>query len=216
MNIKRFLTNALETNTYLVIDEQSHEALLVDPGSTMGELDEAVRAAMGENSFSYILLTHGHFDHIGGAAHYQEMTGAKIVCEALDEPLLQDDEQNLAALFLSGGLAHFKADITLLDGGTLPFGKNTIRLLHTPGHTQGSCCYLIGDIMFTGDTLMRRCIGRTDFQTGDYSRMKHSLEKLKALSGDYTIYPGHGDATTLREEKDNNPYLGNLSYDDLY
>ena len=216
MTVERFLTGEIQTNTYLVVNDEDKEALLIDPGSANDELDKAVLGVLEQNRIVYILLTHGHFDHIGGVAHYQKMTGAKVVCEVQDEEFVKNDAFNLSTLFWCGNWEKFSIDIALKDGDTLPFGKKTIKLLHTPGHTQGSCCYLLGDALFSGDTLMCSSIGRTDFATGDVGQMKESLEKLKSICEDYTVYPGHGGMTTLQQEKDKNPYMGNVSYDDLY
>ena len=98
----------------------------------------------------------------------------------------------------------------------LPFGGESITVLHTPGHTSGSCVYCLGSILFTGDTLMRFSIGRTDFPTGNLAEMRASLSRLAAFEGEYLVYPGHGGPTTLQKERENNPYLGQSNYDDIY
>lgn len=214
MRVQRFLVGPLHTNCYLVQSEDTKEALLVDPGMACDELDEAIQE-LGLENIKYILLTHGHFDHIGGAAYYQKMAHGKIVMFYTETRLATDGELNLGKTFFSP-VEPFQPDIAVRESDELPWGGEKITVLHTPGHTSGGCVYCLGNILFTGDTLMRFSIGRTDFVTGNSSEMKNSLEKLAALDGEYLVYPGHGGPTTLQKERENNPYLGKISYDDIY
>ena len=116
---------------------------------------------------------------------------------------------------LAAGAQGAEADIILHDGDTLPLGELTIRVLHLPGHSPGSCFFLVGDSIFSGDVLFKGCVGRTDLTGGDTEAMKRSIRKVNGLTGDYKVYPGHDAPTTLREEQRTNPYL--LSYDyDIY
>ena len=126
-----------------------------------------------------------------------------------------DGALNLGKSFYSP-VEPFQPDITLREADMLPFGGESITVLHTPGHTSGSCVYCLGNILFTGDTLMRFSIGRTDFPTGNLAEMRASLSRLAALEGEYLVYPGHGGPTTLQKERENNPYLGQSNYDDIY
>ena len=176
----------ISTNCYFIQDETSGQAAIVDPGGVSQLVDKAV-SETGRQNVRYILLTHGHFDHIAAVKHY-----------------------------FPGGMEPLQADIVLQDGEELALGNSKIKLLHTPGHTAGSSCYLIGDSLFTGDTLMHQSVGRTDFPTGNYQQLKSSLQRLNDLEGNYTVYPGHGPATTLAFERANNPFLGKNYYDDIY
>ena len=214
MEVQRFLVGPLNTNCYLVQSKKTKETLLVDPGMACDELDDAVRE-LGAENLKYILLTHGHFDHIGGAAYYQRMTHGKIVMFYLESRFAADGALNLGKSFYSP-VEPFQPDITLREADMLPFGGESITVLHTPGHTSGSCVYCLGNILFTGDTLMRFSIGRTDFPTGNLAEMRASLSRLAALEGEYLVYPGHGGPTTLQKERENNPYLGQGNYDDIY
>ena len=179
MEVQRFLVGPLNTNCYLVQSKKTKETLLVDPGMACDELDDAVRE-LGAENLKYILLTHGHFDHIGGAAYYQRMTHGKIVMFYLESRFAADGALNLGKSFYSP-VEPFQSDITLREADTLPFGGESITVLHTPGHTSGSCVYCLGNILFTGDTLMRFSIGRTEFPTGNLAEMRASLSRLAAL-----------------------------------
>ena len=133
----------------------------------------------------------------------------------LESRFAADGALNLGKSFYSP-VEPFQPDITLREADTLPFGGESITVLHTPGHTSGSCVYCLGSILFTGDTLMRFSIGRTDFPTGNLAEMRASLSRLAAFEGEYLVYPGHGGPTTLQKERENNPYLGQSNYDDIY
>ena len=204
MKITRIPGGMLETNCYLVTEEQSGVSALIDPGFVSGALEDAVRAA---GKVGFILLTHGHFDHISGAGYFQEMTGAKVCIPAGDAAFLSDASLNLSGMMLPSPLNPVKADIELEDGDEIKLGESALRVLLTPGHTRGGCCYAAPGVIFTGDTLMRGSVGRTDFPTGSFPELMGSLEKLAALEGGETVYPGHGPATTLEAEKRGNPYL---------
>lgn len=205
----------ISTNCYFIQDETSGQAAIVDPGGVSQLVDKAV-SETGRQNVRYILLTHGHFDHIAAVKHYQQLTQAQVVIQKQDVPMLADESINLGGVYFPGGMEPLQADIVLQDGEELALGNSKIKLLHTPGHTAGSSCYLIGDSLFTGDTLMHQSVGRTDFPTGNYQQLKSSLQRLNDLEGNYTVYPGHGPATTLAFERADNPFLGKNYYDDIY
>lgn len=207
MKVQKFTGGILETNCYLITDEATGKMAILDPGAVLPELDEAIETG-GRENVEYILLTHGHFDHIGAAEHYKNVTRASIVIGEEDAAFTQDNELSLGMLYSSYGIKPFQADKKVKNGERFLLGKTEFLVLHTPGHTRGSCSYVTDGVIFTGDLLMYMSIGRTDFPTGDYEQMKDSLQSIASLAGDYRIYPGHGECTTLEQERERNPYLG--------
>lgn len=205
MQITRIPGGPLPTNCYFLKDEATGASAVVDPGFESEELSELVRK---DGKVENILLTHGHFDHISGVARLQKETGAKI-CLYSDELLfVKDNSLNLATSFFESTVTPFRVDFPLSDGDTLQLGSLEIRVMHTPGHTVGGCCFLVEDAIFSGDTLMKLSCGRTDFPTGNYSQLLDSLRRLGELKGDYRIFPGHGSPTTLDYERRNNSFMG--------
>ena len=190
-------------NSYLLTDENGVSAL-VDPGAPTPRLTDALA---GKN-VRCILLTHGHFDHILAAPAVREKTGAEILIHRLDAPMTEDAGLNLSLHALGRDHTPFSPDRLLEDGDVLPFGN--LRVLHTPGHTPGSVCYIGDGFIVSGDTLFAGGIGRTDLPGSDPAEMKKSLRRLVALPGDSDVYPGHGDATTLQNERVNNYYVNYL------
>ena len=194
----------LGTNCY-IIKADNGEAAVMDPTS----FGPALRRALEEEGISelkYILLTHGHFDHITGADKLRTAFGGKIAIHRLDAPCLESSNESRAADF-GYPFKAFKEDIILEDGAKLSFGDGEIEVIHTPGHTVGSVCFKIGDSLFTGDTLFRMSIGRTDFPGGSDELMIASLKRLVALDGNYRVLPGHNRETTLESERTRNWYI---------
>lgn len=196
----------LNANCYILINEETGRAAIIDPG----DFNERVLLALETNdvkSVDYILLTHGHYDHIMGVSKAKKhFPDAQIAIHSYDAACLTGDS-------LSRGDLHdlswepVKADILLCDGTELTLGKLTVKAIHTPGHTKGGVCFVCGNALFTGDTVFYHTVGRTDFENGDYNELLLSIKKLLELSGDYTILPGHDRSTTLEHERMNNPYL---------
>lgn len=206
LKVECFPLGELQANCYFVYDTEEKVALLVDPGDKSNALVSRVREMAGD-SLQYILLTHGHFDHIGGVAAMKEaFPQAKIVIGApdADYPKLQD--LNLSWHF-GWTIEPFEVDISVEDNDTLPFGGYTIKVLSTPGHTKGGVCYRIGDHLFTGDTLISGTTGRTDFPTGSIVEMYHSMARLAKVEGNPTVYCGHGDISTMDDERQYNIFL---------
>ena len=199
----KILAYSLAANCYLIYDEKSKKACLIDAPEYNDEIMEAFTS--NELSLEYIILTHGHFDHILGASEFREKTGAKIVVHELDTEYLENPEKSMTSRY---GGETISADITVKDNDILTFGDISLRVIHTPGHTKGSSCFVYEEekIMFSGDTLFKDTIGRYDFYGGNYDTLMESLQKLKSLNENYTIYPGHGDSTTLDDEIAKNPY----------
>ena len=202
MTVYTILTSPIETNTYL-LDAGNGYGIAIDPGD--GARVAAFAAEKGLK-IQAVLLTHGHFDHAGGAAFLQK-AGVKIFIADTEKDLL-DSDANLAKAF-GTVFERFVPDRYVQNGETITLHDIQFRVLATPGHTAGSVCYLVGNekLIFTGDTLFAGSAGRTDFPTGNARQMLHSLRQiLFGLDGDYTVYPGHGEITTLLYEKGHNPY----------
>lgn len=193
----------LQTNCYIFYTENG-DAAIIDPGDEALRLEQYLR--MQKLSVKAIWLTHGHLDHIGAAASLRETFGCPIAACVHEKALLCDPVQNLSLAF-TGRQLSLMPDILYADGDTFSFGERTVTVLHTPGHTGGSCCYLTDTVLFSGDTLFLQSAGRTDFPTGDPTALRLSLERLTALPDDLAVLPGHGPATRLADEKSRNPYM---------
>lgn len=201
MKIVTLHTTMLETGTYVVIN--GGRAFVVDPGA---DAERIIAAAEAEGAkIEWVLLTHAHFDHIGAAAALQR-DGAQIVLHRDDVKLIKSF-QNLSVL-AGVKVEHFTPDVTVAGGETLDVAGVSVKVIHTPGHTAGSVCYVAGDVIFSGDTLFALSYGRTDFPTGSFAQLKNSIvNKLFALEGDYKVLPGHEGPTTLDYERAHNPIL---------
>ena len=203
MNIQTIPVGPIGTNCYLVTDEKTKKTVIIDPGAKSARLKRAMEETGVEN-IAAVLLTHGHFDHVMGLPMVKELTGAPVYIHEADAVFLEPGGPN-HRFFRSDPAG--KPDRLLREGDTIECGALVFSVLSTPGHTPGGCCYLCEDVIFSGDTLFYRETGRADFPYSDYEEELRSLEKLRALPGDYTVFPGHGRSTTLQEEREKNPYM---------
>lgn len=192
----------LDNNCYLLLDETTNKSALID--CTVA--DDRMRELIGGTDLQYILLTHGHFDHIGGVRDIKKEYGCKVVISSVDAPMLSSGKASLAA-FCGAEQNDTEPDITVQDGDEIELGTLKIKVLSTPGHTSGSVCYVVGDALFSGDTLFYCSCGRTDFPTGSSDDMIKSLKKLASLDGNYKVYTGHNQLSNLDFERKNNPYM---------
>ena len=206
MIIKTFHTGPLAVNTYIAADETTKKAFVVDPGGYNADMVNYIK----DNHFEleYIILTHGHGDHIGGVPGLmKDFPGAMLAVGILDRPMVEDAKVNMSAM-IYGYPVSFTADRCLTDGETLKIGDMELKFIHTPGHTPGGMCILVGDVLFSGDTLFEQSIGRTDFPGSSYTDIVKSIkEKLFALPDDTKVMPGHMGLTTIGYEKESNPFV---------
>ncbi|MBO5321821.1 MAG: MBL fold metallo-hydrolase [Clostridia bacterium] len=194
--------NIWMTNCYLIETEKT--AIIIDPAFKRQKLVDFLKE--NEHKERLVLITHGHFDHIGGAVNLREETGVKIGIGALDNPALSDDDLNCAASF-NRSLTPFDADYLYNDGDIVKVGDIELKVIATPGHTVGGVSYTTENLVFTGDTLFKVSVGRTDFAGGDFSVLEKSIKKLYTLPDETVVYPGHGESTTIGFEKQNNPFV---------
>lgn len=198
MDVHRLPLPPLGANCYLL--QKGDAGLIVDPGGDAGLVVSACKD-LGLVPQA-VLLTHGHFDHVGAVAELLDAwPGLELWCHSGD--LTESDEQLFPLPRLLGG----RTPRLLQEGQVLDLAGLEVQILHTPGHSAGSCCFLVEGCLFTGDTLFRFSMGRTDLPGGDAQEMARSLGRLAALEGDLTVYPGHDAPTTLDHERAHNPYL---------
>lgn len=202
LSVKSAVFGGLQNNCYLITDLDTNKSALVD----CTEFSDRMLDFIGNADLEYILLTHGHFDHIGGVSEISERFNAKVVISSVDAPMLSSSKLSLAA-FCGAVHNNSSADITVEDNDVIELGNSKIQVISTPGHTSGSVCYMCDDNLFTGDTMFFCFCGRTDFPTGSPIDMQSSLNKLASLNGDYKIFAGHDRQSTLDFERKNNPYI---------
>lgn len=206
IKIGRLTLGVCQTNCYFLYREGSNECVFVDPA----DQGATIYARLKENGFDVkgIILTHGHFDHIWGAQELRAKSGAKIYAWEEEEDLCSDSILNESDW--AGRACTIKPNEYLRDGAELEIAGITLKLIGTPGHTKGSCCFYIEEagILISGDTLFAESVGRTDFHTGSMSALIHSVQdKLFVLPDDTRVYPGHGPQTTIGHEKQYNSFL---------
>ncbi len=214
MIIKKIELGTLPTNCYVLIDEDTKKAAIIDPAecsdSLLGMLNES-----DISSVDFILLTHGHFDHILGVSKLKEIfKDAKVAIHKFDSDCLLDPQKSMAATseYANQVQIPVNADIIFNDNDEIKLGNLSLKVLHTPGHTKGSICFVCNDVIFSGDTLFCKTVGRTDFQGGSMEDMLNSVNRLGNLKGNYTVYPGHNRETTLDEERIHNRYMRKIKW----
>ncbi len=196
-------------NAYFITEEETNATIIIDPGAEPERLINTIEK--NNLDLKYIVLTHGHFDHIGACEDLKQKYNVPIVIAEGEELLIEEPKNNLSTMI--GESISIKADIVLKDSDIFKFGNNLeFKVISTPGHTPGGMCLYFEnqEVLISGDTLFKTSVGRTDFPYGDSKVLMQSLEKLKALPDTTVVYCGHGDKTTIGSEKANNPYMGNI------
>jgi len=187
--LRKIVVGPYQANCYVLGYKETMEGLVIDPGDDVFRIVQVITET--GITIKYILITHGHIDHVGGAAELKRITGAPVYIHPLD----------------STGLG-FPADVQVQDGDIIRLGTYSIKVLHTPGHSPGGVCYLAPGAVFTGDTLFAGSIGRTDFPGGDYRGLIEGVKtKLFTLDDELRVYPGHGPPSTIATERATNPFF---------
>lgn len=204
MKIDTIAVGPLGTNCYIVTDENKVGAI-IDPGFEEWKISSVIEK--NNYKIEYILLTHGHYDHFSAVEKIKGKTNARVVIYEEDAAFLTNPDLSLLSWFDALKEKTIKADITVNEKNVLESGMLQFSFIHTPGHTPGSMCIKVENTLFSGDTLFRLSIGRTDLPLGSQFEIEKSLKKLSKINEDLIVYPGHMDGTTLSYEKQNNPYL---------
>lgn len=207
MTVKRLIVGPVETNCYFLKNDETGETVVIDPGDS----PDYLISFMKENDMKpcAILLTHGHYDHILGIRGLIHASDVPVYASEAEKEVLADGMLNHSAVHYADAVT-VVPDILLKDGETVTLAGVDMKMISTPGHTEGSCCYYIESmqLLFSGDTLFEGSVGRTDLPTGSMSSMMHSInDVLKKLPDDTDVYPGHGGFTTIGDEKQWNPYF---------
>lgn len=203
--IRHCYTGPLYVNTYLVYDDEKKEAFVIDPGDKNAQLDSFIETH--KLNLKYVILTHGHADHIGGVEHYKEKYGAQLLANWKEKELLSNADYN-SSRGIFGKPIILVADKWLNDGETMEFCGETVKFIHTPGHSPGGQCILINKWLFSGDTLFAGSVGRTDFPLCSTPDLFDSIRsKLFVLDPETEVYPGHEGFSTIGREIQYNPFF---------
>lgn len=206
MKVEKYVTGLLGTNCYLVVNEETKQAVLIDPADCPDYLVSHIKSK--GIAVEAILLTHGHFDHIMGIDGFLREFPVSVYVHEDEEELINNPQMNLSSVYTPG--YSFGKAFYIKDGQNLELAGYKFRVIHTPGHTKGGCCYYVKEenVLFSGDTLFQSSVGRTDFPTSSTSELIRSIrEKLMKLPDDTRVYPGHMGETMIGYERTHNPFI---------
>lgn len=199
MKLKTIPAGIYSANCHIIMDDETKETAVIDPGGDAQDLIGAINDMGAQVKF--ILLTHGHVDHVGGAVELKQKFNVPLYISEEDYNICNTGE------YIFGNISG-NVDEYIKENDTFNIGQKEIKTIHTPGHTPGGMCFLIDDMIFTGDTLFAGSIGRTDFVGGDFGTIIKSIkDKLMTLPDNITVLPGHGPKSTIGEERTHNPFL---------
>jgi hydroxyacylglutathione hydrolase len=205
LSMTRLVLGDLETNCYILVEETSGHSVVVDPAVEDDRIMEILKDKRG--SLDAVWLTHGHYDHIGGCTALRKLTGVDVLIHPDDADMLRDPIKNGSAFFGSPVICDVPCRV-FRNGETLQVGSIPVRMIPTPGHSAGSVCFLAGSLLFSGDTLFRENVGRTDLPWSSSENLEQSLrDKVMVLDDAVTVFPGHGPRTTIGHERSKNPFL---------
>lgn len=210
LNIQRFVFSMFGVNTYLLTDQATGQAAVIDPAMSAPDERKAFDKILADNNLTQIINTHLHLDHCFGLNYVKTKYGVPVKAHAGDAPLGENMPGQYRRFGLNGDGAAVSIDVPLKDGDTISVGDSQLSVIHVPGHSPGGIAlyYKEGNVLFSGDTLFQHSIGRTDLVGGDQAQLISSIrEKLFTLPGDTVVLPGHGDPTTIDEELRFNPYV---------
>lgn len=204
MKIIKIPAGIYAANSYIVYSENTLKSIVIDPG---GDAETIFKNIKDNNlDVKYIVLTHGHGDHIGAVEKLRDILNAKLLIHKDDVNMIKNPEMNLSNMMVRA--VSLEPDEVLKDGDKIQVGDLEVEVIHTPGHTRGGICLKIDGHLFTGDTLFKRSIGRTDLSGGDYNALINSINNnILTLEDNTVVLPGHGENSTIGEEKTLNPYL---------
>lgn len=204
MLIKPLTVGPLEANCYIVSDDETRKAMVIDPGDEPDRIMELIKE--NDLKVEYIILTHAHFDHVGAVVDIKKQTDAKVAVHE-DELELYNAVKDQGAFWGYEIDPLPSPDILLKEGSEIKLGELRFNVLHTPGHSPGSICLLGEGVLFTGDTLFQGAVGRTDFYGGDMKKLMESFKRLLTLHSEIRVFSGHGPATTIGKEKTSNSFI---------
>ncbi len=211
MIIKTFPLGLVGANSYLLIDKESKEAILIDLGGDFTQIKNELEK--NNATLKFILNTHGHFDHIMGERDAQNIVDVPVFIHENDKNMVENLPKQLERFGFLQNAESPKNIKTFTENDTFKLGDKEIKVIHTPGHTPGSVCFLIDKNLFSGDTLFYTSVGRTDFEGGSFKELSNSIkEKLFKLDDDITVYPGHDTKTSIGYEKKYNCYFGSDNF----
>ncbi|MCI9527437.1 MAG: MBL fold metallo-hydrolase [Lachnospiraceae bacterium] len=206
MKIEQYCVGQVQTNCYFAINEKTQEMVVIDPGDFAQLLAEKIKQKGLKPKA--VLLTHGHFDHAMAAQELAGIFGVKIYAHEAEKETLEQSGLNASGMI--GRRDSYQADVFVKDGQVLQLAGMDLKVLHTPGHTEGGCCFYSEEekVLFSGDTLFCQSVGRTDFPRGSMSQLIRSIrDKLLPLPDDVKVYPGHMGVTTIGMERRGNPFI---------
>lgn len=207
MKVQLFVENAIQTNCWVVIDEDSKEAIIIDLGGGYRDIKKYIDNQNAKLKF--VICTHGHFDHIMGIPELQQTEpNIPVYMSKKDENMTSEINKMLQMFGIPGNYPPVKVSEFIDENSKLSIGSHNIEIIETPGHTQGGLCFKIGNLLFSGDSLFNKEIGRCDLPGGNFNSLISALKtKIITLPEDTEVFPGHGSTTTIKEEKLKNPYL---------